>query len=352
MKRNIFYSATIVALTLLLNLQVNAQVAINATGTQPNDCAMLDVASTSKGILIPRMSQAQRDAISNPSSGLLIYQTSDESFYYWEGGVWYKLGSQWVNNGTSIYYPNRIVLGGSDGDASAALDVQSTAGGVLVPRMTENDKNNIINPAIGLLIYQTDGAPGFYYHNGVEWTGVGGLRVINVSSPLTSSGGTEPTIGLEMPLRVNQGGTGAQTFATNGILYGSGTSAISSNTTFVRSVNGSNNLIGIGTASPNSTLHANGSFSTAFATKGINYTLTLTDNCVVATTAGITITLPSAAMITGRNYTIKNTSTGSVTVVTTGGQYIDGLTTYTLSAQYNYVTVISNGSKWLIIGQN
>lgn len=352
MKRNIFYSATIVAFTLLLNLQVNAQVAINATGTQPNDCAMLDVASTSKGLLIPRMSQTQRDAISNPSSGLLIYQTSDESFYYWEGGVWYKLGSQWVNNGQSIYYPNRVIVGGSDGDASAALDVQSTAGGVLVPRMTESEKLNIQTPAIGLLIYQTDGVPGFYYHNGVDWFGVGGIRNINVTAPLTNTGGSEPTLGLSLPLTVSQGGTGSTTFATNGILYGSGSSNIGSSNTFVRTVSGSNNLIGVGTSAPNSTLHANGSFAIAFAIKNSNYTLSLTDNCVVVTTAGVTITLPSAATITGRTYTIKNTATGSVTVATTSSQTIDGQTTYTLSAQYKYVTVISTGSSWLIIGNN
>lgn len=345
MKRNIFYSAAIVALTLLLNLQVNAQVAINATGTQPNDCAMLDVASTSKGILIPRMSQAQRDAISNPSSGLLIYQTSDESFYYWEGGIWYKLGSQWVNNGSSIYYPNRVILGGSDGNASAALDVQSTTGGVLVPRMTENEKNSISNPAMGLLIYQTDGTPGFYYHNGVEWTGVGGLRVINVSSPLTSSGGTEPTIGLEMPLRVNQGGTGTQSFAVNGILYGSGTSSLSSNTTFVRNAS---NQIGIGTASPTSSLHVNGSLAYGVNTKTAAYSLVATDNVIFAnSTNAFDITLPSASSITGRIYTIKNINTGAVTVKGT----IDGTPDRTL-AQYKYITIISNGTAWFIISDN
>ena len=59
-------------------------------------------------------------------------------------------------------------------NASAALDITSTTGGLLPPRMTE-DQRNIINspsnPATGLMVYQTDGAAGFYYYNGSSWEG-------------------------------------------------------------------------------------------------------------------------------------------------------------------------------------
>ena len=60
---------------------------------------------------------------------------------------------------------------GSDPDASAMLDVKSTSGGVLVPRMTLAQRNLINSStfATGLLIYQTDNTPGFYYYNGSEW---------------------------------------------------------------------------------------------------------------------------------------------------------------------------------------
>ena len=57
---------------------------------------------------------------------------------------------------------------------SSALDITSTTGGLLVPRMTEvqrDDINSPSNPAIGLMIYQTDGATGFYYYNGSSWEG-------------------------------------------------------------------------------------------------------------------------------------------------------------------------------------
>jgi len=65
-------------------------------------------------------------------------------------------------------------------DASAALDVSSTAKGVLIPRMTEAERDAIVNPAEGLMIYQTDGVSGFYYRNATNWAVVGsGTLAIN-----------------------------------------------------------------------------------------------------------------------------------------------------------------------------
>lgn len=62
-------------------------------------------------------------------------------------------------------------------DPSAALDITSTTGGLLVPRMTEAQRD-AISPAAtgliatGLMIYQTDGTAGFYYYNGSSWSEV------------------------------------------------------------------------------------------------------------------------------------------------------------------------------------
>ena len=59
---------------------------------------------------------------------------------------------------------------GSAPDASAILDLQSTNKGILAPRMTEAQKNGVVNPATGLLIFQTDASAGFYYYSGAAWT--------------------------------------------------------------------------------------------------------------------------------------------------------------------------------------
>jgi len=69
-------------------------VAISESANQRADAsAILDVVSTSKGMLVPRMTNAQRNAISSPATGLLIYQTnSTPGFYYYDGGTWQAIG--------------------------------------------------------------------------------------------------------------------------------------------------------------------------------------------------------------------------------------------------------------------
>jgi len=60
-------------------------------------------------------------------------------------------------------------------DASAALDITSTTGGLLVPRMTETQRDAITSPATGLMVFQTNGTVGFYYYNGSSWVEVAAI---------------------------------------------------------------------------------------------------------------------------------------------------------------------------------
>lgn len=68
----------------------------------------------------------------------------------------------------------QVGINNTNPDASAALDVQSTSQGVLVPRMLESQRNLIPSPATGLLVYQTDTAPGFYFFDGTAWSSLSG----------------------------------------------------------------------------------------------------------------------------------------------------------------------------------
>ena len=54
-------------------------------------------------------------------------------------------------------------------EASAALDVTSTEGGILIPRLTETQRDAIASPATGLMIFQTDETTGFYFYDGAAW---------------------------------------------------------------------------------------------------------------------------------------------------------------------------------------
>lgn len=62
----------------------------------------------------------------------------------------------------------------SQPDSSAMLDVKSDVKGMLIPRMTQTQRNAINSPATGLMIYQTNNTPGFYYYSGSAWTSVSG----------------------------------------------------------------------------------------------------------------------------------------------------------------------------------
>lgn len=67
-------------------------VAINNTGAAADTSAMLDVNSNTKGLLVPRMTGAQRGAIPSPATGLLVYQIDGSAgFYYYNGAAWLLL---------------------------------------------------------------------------------------------------------------------------------------------------------------------------------------------------------------------------------------------------------------------
>lgn len=59
-----------------------------------------------------------------------------------------------------------VGIGSATPDASARLEVNSTSQGILIPKMTAAQRSGIANPATGLLVFQTDGNPGFYWFNG------------------------------------------------------------------------------------------------------------------------------------------------------------------------------------------
>ena len=61
-------------------------------------------------------------------------------------------------------------------DSSSALDIESTSGGLLIPRLTETQRDAISSPATGLMIYQIDQVAGFYFFNGSVWAKIGGAE--------------------------------------------------------------------------------------------------------------------------------------------------------------------------------
>ena len=79
----------------------------------------------------------------------------------------------------------QVGIGTNTPDPSAALEVVATAQdkGVLIPRLTQAQRNAIASPANGLLIYQTDINPGLYSYDGTTWAAFGEVRSVNGQFP-------------------------------------------------------------------------------------------------------------------------------------------------------------------------
>lgn len=126
-------------------LRVNSELPVNidANGSSPNQSAMLDVKSTSKGVLVPRMTTSQRNNINSPAKGLLVFDTSTNTFWFYNGSTWKDIGldttltesqvdNYVINNG---YLTNEI-----DGDPFNELELP-------------------VNPQAGVMVY----------YNGSNW---------------------------------------------------------------------------------------------------------------------------------------------------------------------------------------
>ena len=89
---------TLFTIICLNSLAQNVGIGTNT----PHASAQLDISSTNKGILVPRMTMAQRNAINAPAKGLMVFVNDDSSFYYFAGASWQKMttgGDNWLLTG-------------------------------------------------------------------------------------------------------------------------------------------------------------------------------------------------------------------------------------------------------------
>jgi hypothetical protein len=113
-------------LLLLLLVSVSyfvsyAQVGVNTTNLSPDGSAMLDVASTTRGFLTPRMTTAQRNAVVSPANGLLVYNTTTSNFSV------FKAGTGWIDI-VSVNLPFSGTVSSANGFPNAAFRIINTNG--------------------------------------------------------------------------------------------------------------------------------------------------------------------------------------------------------------------------------
>ncbi len=95
-----------------------AQIGISANGSSADASAMLDVASSDKGMLIPRMSSTDRENISNPATGLMVFDLTTNSFWFYNSG--------WMEINTDKQTIDVLSLSGDNLQLSLENDGQNT----------------------------------------------------------------------------------------------------------------------------------------------------------------------------------------------------------------------------------
>lgn len=80
-----------VFLLTLSHLAFSQGVGINEDGSAPHGSAILDVKSTDKGLLLPRLTNTQRDNINNPAAGLYIFNSTSGKMNYYNGDFWVQI---------------------------------------------------------------------------------------------------------------------------------------------------------------------------------------------------------------------------------------------------------------------
>src|SRR5690606_793461 len=99
MSKLLFLPSLVTLLITVLLVPSGSHAQSVGLGTEtPNASAILDITSTEKGILVPRMTTAQRTAIASPANGLLVFDLTTGSFWFYNSGAWANLAATGASN--------------------------------------------------------------------------------------------------------------------------------------------------------------------------------------------------------------------------------------------------------------
>ena len=82
---------TFLAFLLCIFFYAPAQIAVGGSTTPDSSRAIADINAPDKGVLIPRMTSTERTAIGTPAAGLLVFDITTSTFWYYEGSLWTEI---------------------------------------------------------------------------------------------------------------------------------------------------------------------------------------------------------------------------------------------------------------------
>ena len=292
MKKNEMKNFILFTFIMVIAFSANAQnVSINNDGTPPNTSAMLDVSATNKGMLVPRLTTVQRNAIASPAKGLLVFDNDISSFFFFNGTAWTELSTGsptnfWAANGSDISNTNSGKVGIGTSTPISKLCVQTPTGNY---GLTQTDGTvtvgTYVNANFGwlgtrsnhpLTFFTNDGGPSVTLATNGNF-GVGTTTPdyrLTISSNIVQSNTNTSLLKLtgQNPVMVFSNGTtdfgyfkawSYQPYApfTNGLVIGSSPGYpifFSTNNYSLSMIVADNGNVGIGTANPTYKLSVNG----------------------------------------------------------------------------------------------
>ncbi|GAA4330810.1 hypothetical protein [Flaviaesturariibacter amylovorans] len=178
-------------------LGTRAQVGIN--NPSPDASAELDVTSTNRGFLAPRMNTAQMNAITVPAAGLAVYNTDSSTYCIYTGTSWLRLlpssSKEWMRDGTAMYNQNGGKVGIGTATPTEALDVNGR---------TKTSNLQLTNGAANSYLLQSDDS------GNATWTSINNI----IKDTNTKSSSTQAcAANFESPYSIINYTTGNGTFS-------------------------------------------------------------------------------------------------------------------------------------------
>jgi hypothetical protein len=157
----------LIAIVLFTAYSLHAQVAVNNDGSSAHTSAMLDVKSSNKGVLLPRISQDDIKSINNPANGLMVFNTDDDRLYIFVSS---ELKWKEVSFGSGeILYPATISIGSGGSCSNTSVNGTYSAGCALSSSNTVTLDATVTSP--GAWNITTDTINGYSFSgNGIIMT--------------------------------------------------------------------------------------------------------------------------------------------------------------------------------------